>query len=285
MTDPTAPIFVVCCARSGSTLLRYILDTHPDIAAPPELHLLLTARQLAWIFEHTAKVPGTQDSEVDIKSHASARARDALDTIMNEYASRAGKSIWAEKSVSSVDCIDTLEAVFPDARLIYLYRRAPDVMASCAQAAQRHQGTFGFEPYVARAPDNVVDGLADYWLDKTRRALDAEDRLANPQMRLRYEDLVRNPQAILAQLFAFLDLPLPAGMLDSIFSTPHVVGPGDSKILSTARIHADSIGHGARLALATLSAERCRDIDTLHERLGYPPLGGIEMSDPQRLQG
>jgi hypothetical protein len=275
MTDPNAPIFGLCCARSGSTLLRYVLDTHPDIVAPPELHLLVAARQLAWVFEHTAKIPGAEDPPGDVTRVATTRARETLAAIMREHAARAGKTLWAEKSVSSLDCLETLEAVFPDARLIYLYRQAPDVMASCAQAAQRRQGTFGFEPYVARTPGNVVDGLADYWLDKTRRALDGEIRLANPRMRLRYEDLVREPLATLTRLFGFLDLPLPAGMLDSVFSTPHVVGPGDSKILSTARIHADSIGHGARLAMATLSAERRHEIDALHERLGYPPLGGI----------
>jgi hypothetical protein len=171
-----------------------------------------------------------------------------------------------------VDCLDTLEMFFPDARLLYLHRQAPDVMASCAQAAQRRQGTFGFEPYVARRPDNPVDGLADYWLDKTRRALDAESRLPNPYLRLRYEDLVREPDATLATLLEFLGLPLPAGMLDSVFSTDHVVGPGDSKILSTTRIHADSIGHGARLSLDRLSPDRHRAIDALHEQLGYPPL-------------
>lgn len=65
MAVSNAPIFVLCYARSGSTLLRYILDTHPEIVAPPELHLLTAARQLAWVFQHTAQVPSAEGSEAD----------------------------------------------------------------------------------------------------------------------------------------------------------------------------------------------------------------------------
>ena len=43
-TDPadrlvTAPTFILSSVRSGSTLLRLLLDSHPDICAPHEMHL------------------------------------------------------------------------------------------------------------------------------------------------------------------------------------------------------------------------------------------------------
>jgi hypothetical protein len=266
------PIFVFCCARSGSTLLRYILDTHPAIVAPPELHLLMAARQLCWLFEHTAIARNAPFDELDSKKYASCRARETLQGIMNEYAQRAGKSIWAEKSVSSIDFVDIFADLFPEARLIFLYRQAADVMASCAQAAQQTRGRFGFEPFVARTPGNVIDGLADYWLDKTRRLLEAESQLKNPRTRLRYEDLVREPATMAARLFDFLGLTMPERMLDSVFSSTHVPGPGDGKILTTTGIHSHSIGHGARLAMHKLSSDRRQQIDELHKELGYPLL-------------
>ncbi len=274
MTEPVAPIFVLCYARSGSTLVRYVLDTHPQIVCPPELHLLLTAHRLAWIFEHTAKAPGGGDQPSDAKAYATERVRETVSSIMDEHAARAGKLVWAEKSVSSIDYIGLLQELYPQARLICLHRQASDVMASCAQAAQQNQGVFGFEPFVAATAKNPVDGLADYWIDKTRRLLDTEQRLVDTCLRTRYEDLVSNSQTTLDTLFGFLELPISAGMLDSIFSTPHIVGPGDSKILTTTGIHANSIGHGQRLALDTLSAERREQINTLHAQLGYPPIVG-----------
>ena len=276
MTDGSRPIFVLCYARSGSTLLRYILDTHPKIVCPPELHLLLAAKQLTWVFEHTANAPGANKQTSDAKSYAIERVREVVSSIMNEHATRAGKPVWAEKSVSSIDHINLLEQLYPRARLICVHRQAPDVMASCAQAAQRRQGIFGFEPFVAATTSNPVDGLADYWIDKTRRLLDTEENSDDNCLRIRYEDLVGDPQCVLEALFGFLDLPTPAGMLDSIFSTPHVVGPGDSKILTTTGIHADSIGHGKRLAMNTLSADRRGHIDALHARLGYAPISAAD---------
>lgn len=272
MTEGSHPIFVLCYARSGSTLMRYALDTHPQVVCPPELHLLLAAKQLAWVFEHTAAVPGTDEQTSDSKTYAIDRVRETVSSIMEDHAARAGKRVWAEKSVSSVDHVDLLEQLYPQSRLVCLHRQAPDVMASCAQAAQRRQGLFGFEPFVAATTNNPVDGLADYWIDKTRRLLDIEEKTANPCLRIRYEDLVGDPSNLLETLFGFLDLPTPVDMLDSIFSTPHVVGPGDSKILTTTGIHADSIGHGKRLAVNTLSADRREQIDALHARLGYSPI-------------
>jgi hypothetical protein len=37
--DARRPIFVLTVARSGSTLLRFILDSHPDLACPPETNI------------------------------------------------------------------------------------------------------------------------------------------------------------------------------------------------------------------------------------------------------
>ena len=272
MTELAAPIFVLCYARSGSTLMRYVLDAHPEIVAPPELHLLLAARQLAWVFEHTARVPGDAEQPSDPKRYAIEHVRETVSAIMDGHAARAGKRFWAEKSVSSIDHTDLLDELFPDARLLCLHRQAPDVMASCAQAAQQGQGVFGFEPFVAATTSNPVDGLADYWIEKTRKLLDTETRLVDRCERLRYEDVVSDPDATLSALFASLDLEMPAGMLDSIFTTPHVMGPGDSKILTTTGIHKNSIGHGRRLAMQTLSANRRERIDALHAQLGYPSI-------------
>jgi len=272
MAEPLPPIFVLCAARSGSTLLRYILDTHPAISAPPELHLLLAARQLLWIHEHTARVPSTNPGRSPKAEPPAERVRGILTAIMDEYAARAHKPLWAEKSVSSVDCLDVLAKVFPSARLICLHRQAPDVMASCAEAGKNQRGTFGFEPFVARTPGNPVDGLADYWLDKSRRLLEAERDRNNSCLRVKYEDLVTDPGGTLATICEFLKLPLPQDLLDSVFKAPHSVGPGDSKILATTTIHSRSIGHGQRLSMNQLSADRREKIDALHAQLGYAPL-------------
>ena len=44
------PVFVLCMGRSGSTLLRFLLDAHPDLACPPETSLPALCRQLAVVW-------------------------------------------------------------------------------------------------------------------------------------------------------------------------------------------------------------------------------------------
>ncbi|HEX2642137.1 MAG TPA: sulfotransferase, partial [Thermoanaerobaculia bacterium] len=41
--NPTDGLFILSCHRSGSTLLRFILDTHPELYCPPEVFLGTTA--------------------------------------------------------------------------------------------------------------------------------------------------------------------------------------------------------------------------------------------------
>jgi len=47
-TPSNAPIFILSAARSGSTLLRYILDHHPEIACPPESNLSVAAEAMSF---------------------------------------------------------------------------------------------------------------------------------------------------------------------------------------------------------------------------------------------
>src|SRR5260370_37695672 len=91
------PVFVLCCARSGSTLLRLILDTHPAVACPPELHLGRACRDLRWLW-HVTEVPG---EDHDRRVHA--RVRESLSAVMDSYLGRRGKHVFCDTSVSIID--------------------------------------------------------------------------------------------------------------------------------------------------------------------------------------
>jgi Sulfotransferase family len=51
------PVFVLCNGRSGSTLLRFLLDAHPDLACPPETNLPDLCAQLATEWSLIAGAP------------------------------------------------------------------------------------------------------------------------------------------------------------------------------------------------------------------------------------
>ena len=57
------PVFVICNGRSGSTLLRFLLDAHPQLACPPETNLPALAVQLATVW---SLIEGAPLSEKDL---------------------------------------------------------------------------------------------------------------------------------------------------------------------------------------------------------------------------
>jgi hypothetical protein len=62
------PIFILSCYRSGSTLLRYILDSHPDVYCPPELSLGQSAVDLR--AGRAGVVPGGTDAPCRLQASA-----------------------------------------------------------------------------------------------------------------------------------------------------------------------------------------------------------------------
>lgn len=74
------PIFIVRTGRSGSTLLRYILDTHESIDAPQELHLGPLAKELASVLSLLMDSVGeeTQDTDHQVMSEV----RSILDSML-----------------------------------------------------------------------------------------------------------------------------------------------------------------------------------------------------------
>lgn len=271
--DNTGPIFVLCCARSGSTLLRYILDAHPAIACPPELHLIAMAVRLEWMYQQLLPRQEGATAE-ELRTAARTRTRADVDRIMSEYCKSRDKEIWAEKSVFTVDMLKSVPELFPEARYLCLYRNGPDVVQS-ALATLRDDPTgqkFGFMPYLARAPKNPSAALFEYWFAKTMTILRFEGENPDRCLHIQYESLVRNTKSVLTDLSNFCQLEFHTSMVDSAFTVEP--GPGDPNIQKTDSIHQDSIGKGAALDLTAVSDERITEFNRLHAELGYAPLTG-----------
>src|SRR3974390_3422261 len=97
-------IFVVTLARSGSTLLRYLLDAHPEIASPPELNLSALLQHAADTWHRTLDAVLERPPDEPIgplqaySPEAYRRARKAVDPIMIRCANLAGASVFCDKS-------------------------------------------------------------------------------------------------------------------------------------------------------------------------------------------
>lgn len=257
-------IFVLSLPRSGSTLVRLLLDTHSAIACPGELSL----GRLSEALHHTLSYSlGQADARSDVERDAWAlrEARAAIERIMAPYAAAKGKPLWAEKTPANLDHAETLFRVFPRAAFICLHRDPLDTIRSGIESSRFGRLKYDLWDYRSSC---------EFYVDQTRKLLAFEGRHPASCFRLSYEALVRQPAATADGLFEFLGLPGEPGLLDTIFSTPHERGPGDPKAEFATAIYTSSIGRGADISsiVEGLPASLRRAIADLATDLGYEPI-------------
>jgi hypothetical protein len=272
------PVFVLCNGRSGSTLLRFVLDAHPELACPPETNLPGLCAQLAtvWSLIEGAPLSATRgDEPPEIPQAAIAGVRETMDRMVGSYLARRGKKRYCDKSLGVARYAPLLARVYPEARFICVYRHPMDVIASGAEACPWGLNGYGFDPYIAATPGNIVMALASFWVDNARTTLAAEELYAERSFRLRYEDLVVDPEATAAALFEFLGVSAAPGISDGCFSPERErFGPGDHKIWYTSQITADSVGRGWSVPAGMIAPHLLGVMNELVSKLGYLQVDG-----------
>lgn len=277
--EPVAdPVFVLCNGRSGSTLLRFVLDAHPDLACPPETNLPGLCVQLAtvWSLIEGAPLSATRgDEPPEIPEAAIAGVRETMDRMMGSYLARRGKKRYCDKSLGTARYAPLLRRVYPKARFICLYRHPMDVIASGTEACPWGLSGYGFDNYIAATPGNTVMALANFWTDNVRTTLAAEERFPDACLRLRYEDLVADPESTAAAVFEFLGVPATPGITQTCFSAERErFGPADYKIWYTSQVTDDSVGRGWSVPAAMIAPHLLGVMNEISGRLGYLAVDG-----------
>lgn len=271
MTNKVNPLFIICFSRTGSTLLRYILDTHPELACPPEFHLAATA--LGLIQRYNILLDEADFANKDEFNAVIMRyTREHIDTMLNHYCASVNKPYWCEKSVITIDNIQFINSLYPTAQFICLYRNCLDQVGSSLEVLQKFDPTgngYGFTPFLQKTRPNVVAGLTDYWIDKTSKMLKLEASFPKRCFRVNYESIAENQTKWLSPMFDFIGLEADESLVNKVFETRHKVGPGDTKINGTRSIHSNSVGRGKDIDKRHLDVDRIKTINKLHERLGY----------------
>jgi hypothetical protein len=183
-----APAFILCSLRSGSTLLRVILNSHSQIAAPHEFHLRHVAVRYTSKWADKAMLARGLDP----------RALEYLlwDRILHRELVRSGKDHIVVKTPNDVFNADRIVECWPDARFVFLLRHPAAIARS--RAALR--------PTV----DEVKNS------ERIRRYCEALERARekHPGHTVRYEDLTSDPRAVTQGLCEFLGVPWEPEMLD-----------------------------------------------------------------------
>ena len=142
MSFQDGPIFVVGSMRSGSTMLRLILDSHPHIAIPPETGFmggLRAAKQIPhWKFgKGWYERLGWAEEEVD------ERLREFYSGMFARYAASKGKQRWGEKTPFHTEHITEMAQVFPDAKVYGAATRPELRVITCGGGYSRTTGYQG----------------------------------------------------------------------------------------------------------------------------------------------
>lgn len=266
------PIFILSSHRSGSTLLRYIIDTHPSISSPAELNLGSLCEDLYDAVYHTIGMTTPVAFEQHRGLIALDEVRRTVSGFMDAYVRAKGTKLWCEKSPMNLNHLDMLSAVFPDARYICLYRNCMDVVYSILEF-NRLQVFDELVYYISRNSGNLVSAIIDYWVDLIDKET-AFEREANAKcFRIKYESLVVDPTGTLKPLFEFLGVEWDEHIIDSVFSSQHDPGKGDPKAIFSKRINKTSLGKGSTIPRAYISTDLVKRMNALLEELGYPVVG------------
>lgn len=245
--DPLdAPVFLVGAERSGTTLLRILLDGHPEIAFASESEFLVDAMgpdgsfpepEAYRAFLADDRVFGLTGLRVDPTLPFPELARSF-------FAQRAGDARVVGATVHRH--FDRLLALFPRARFLHLVRDGRDVAVSVI--GRRWAGNLWSASAAWREAEELWDAVA--------ASLPPERRLE-----LRYEALVADPRGELTRICEFLGLAFDPGMLEVEKRSRY--GAPDPERASAWR--------------RTLSPRQVRlaeaRIGPLLERRGYPPSG------------
>ncbi len=208
--------FLVGCGRSGTTLLRAMCDSHPELAVPPESHFVVPLAPRAG---GLGSGPFEADSfvdrlfrqerfelwELDRAAVVAEFGRslpqsyaEAVRVVFALWAAGQGKERYADKTPGYVLHIAMLARLFPEAVFVHLIRDGRDVASSFRDLGW----------------SDTIEDAALHWKLRVRRGRMAGYALPPHRYHeMRYEDLVGDAEGSLRRLCEVIGLRFTPDML------------------------------------------------------------------------
>lgn len=188
-----APLFIVGFPRSGTTLLEQMLGCHSQVVACGELDTAIIRE--SGRLDYPSYLSGLDEKERQVR----------LTALQSEYLAELGRHTGhtpaaryaSDKLPLNLMRIGLIRLLFPEAKIIHVMRHPLDAVLSAY-----------FTPFLFGNEWSL--NLADtaHLFAQTWRHADVMKGLAGAQfLRVRYEDLVSNPEPVLKRVLTFLELP------------------------------------------------------------------------------
>lgn len=215
------PVFIVSSGRSGTTLLRGILNASNQIYIPHESEFIARAypfynnkqnfneddyQKIVKIFVKTSQNNGWGMAKEYLISYLKERApqsfADVNSVIYEAYLEQQGLENlqWGIKAPVLIASIERIFEVFPEAKIVHVVRDGRDVSLSYRKIHENNKFQFG--------PKGIV-ATALYWIDGLRRVEELHD---SSIYELQYENLLSRPEVEVKKLCTFLDIDYDSSM-------------------------------------------------------------------------
>jgi hypothetical protein len=211
------PIFIVGCQRSGTTLLRLMLDSHPRISCGPETRFLEDLARLTernWSYLRNYGYP---------REYWCRKFAELFDSFQRDYAHSRGKTRWADKTPRYALSLGYITRLFPACQVVHVIRDGRDVVAS-------HRDRWGYWSAIK---------AVEKWPRYIRVVRAVGSLLPSERYyEIRYEDIVRDTEATVRRLLEFLHEPWHPAVLEPD-KHPHDIAEHYAGLVARRKASAD----------------------------------------------
>lgn len=217
-----APVFVLGCPRSGTTLLYDMLLSAGGFAvylAESNVFNVLSLRfgnlgvssnreklLQAWLGSKLFRATGLDAPSIEKKVREGCRnPGDFLNIVMDEMVRAQGMRRWAENSPESLLHLPLIKELIPEALVIHMIRDGRAVAMSLEKLRY-------VRPFPWEERQNLM-GAGVYWEWMVERGRNYGRRLGPDYMEIRFEELIASPQATLNRIGTFIDHELDYGRI------------------------------------------------------------------------
>ena len=204
-------IFIICSPRSGSTLLQRMIGSHSQVYTHPEPHLLTPLNYLGY-FDTVDKAPfdhiNAAQAMRELCEELPNGEADYLDacrayasTLYERVLEKSGKPYFLDKTPAYALVLPFVAKLYPRAKYVVLTRHPMAILHSQAHSffggdyLAAHEANPLVKPY--------VNAIGTFLIQKPV-----------PMVRVRYEDLVQNPEPEIRRILLHLGLPFETGCVE-----------------------------------------------------------------------
>ena len=213
------PLLILGVRRSGTTLLRVMLDRHSELAVPDESYFVpqLADRHLRRVDPdefvddlrrlNTLAEWDVPLNKVRVRLSPAMPIGAAIATVYAVYAEEQGKRRWGDKTPMYMQNLRLLEKLFPDALFVHLIRDGRDAALSFLELPAGLVTETWMHP---RTPAE----FACQWRTEVAAARRLGQRIGSRYLEVRYEELVGDVEGVLRRICDFAWLGYEPAMAD-----------------------------------------------------------------------